>query len=393
MRNERVMPRLLLCKWIKHGGLEMKIWGKIKKYIIFILPFAIGAVIGFATSFFRALPSGISNRFPAAWAVIVISLLLAFVTGIIVHEVGHLVGGLLTGWAFLSLRIGPFVWFRENGLMRFRFSPSLFAGECLMKPVEDEEKFKFLLYNMGGVFGNLFLCVIAGVFLMITNMWFITMGMWMMLVINLIFAVTNALPFVSGEAPTDGANIREAMKSKRARMAFHKQFYINSEIFEGKRYRDFDPKIFHVGERAAASNYLIASLVMLEAEYWFDIGAYEKAVEAIGNLDPAKLPAALKKMAKIMLLYHYSCIDPDSETARALYEDDGIATMLSIPMPQLQRTRAAYEFFVLQNENEALSLLEKARKGVQNLPRAGERTMELDYLDHLEKNFANFLES
>jgi len=393
MRKLRVMPRFLLCGRIKHGGLKLKTWGKIKKFIPFILPFVIGAAIGLATSFFRALPSGISDRFPAAWAVIVISLLLAFVTGIIVHEAGHLVGGLLTGWAFLYLRVGPFVWFRENERVKFRFLPSPFVGECLMKPDEDEKKFKFLLYNMGGVFGNLFLCIIAGVFLMITSPWFVTMGLWTMLIINLIFAATNALPLVSGEAPTDGANIREAMKSKRAQVALHKQFYINSEISEGRRYRDFDPEIFHVGERAAVNNYLIAFLVMLEAEYWFDIGEYEKAVEAIGNLDPAKLPAIYKKMAKITLLYHYSCIDPDPETAKALYEDDGISTMLAIPMPQFQRTLAAYEFFVLQNENEALALLEKARKGVQNLPRAGERTMELDYLDRLEKIFVNFLKS
>ena len=53
----------------------------------------------------------------------------------IVHEAGHLVFGLLTGYKFSSFRILSFLWQKEDdGLKLKRLKVAGTAGQCLMAP-------------------------------------------------------------------------------------------------------------------------------------------------------------------------------------------------------------------------------------------------------------------
>jgi len=358
--------------------------------LLITVPLVVGVLIGVLTFALDVLPSDMPGGVGGVVGfIVVIAVAAAFglLAGVIVHEAGHLVFGLLTGWTFSSFRVGALVWVKEGNRIRFRYSPSFMAGQCLMKPVEDAAKFKFLLYNMGGVIGNLFLSSVFGTLIEFSNTWFLTLGLWVALLVNLYMAITNILPITNSEVPTDGANMLEALKSKRATWAFHMQLYINHEVSAGKRYRDINPEILQVSDRAAAGNYLIAYLVILEADYWCDAGNYEMAMQTLMRLDLPKLPPAYRRMAKLSLLYMYSFIFPDADKAREIYAQDDIAEMLILPVPQLQRIRAAYEYFVLGNTGEGLMFLEKARKGAETLPSLGLKIMESDYLDYLQKKF------
>ena len=53
----------------------------------------------------------------------------------ILHEAGHLIFGLMTGYKFNSFRIASFMWIRENGKLRLkRHSLAGTGGQCLMTP-------------------------------------------------------------------------------------------------------------------------------------------------------------------------------------------------------------------------------------------------------------------
>ena len=67
--------------------------------------------------------------------VIYISFLLSYFLQIVVHEAGHLVFGLLTGYQYSSFRIGSFMWVKLDGKIRLkRYSMSGTGGQCLMAP-------------------------------------------------------------------------------------------------------------------------------------------------------------------------------------------------------------------------------------------------------------------
>ena len=52
----------------------------------------------------------------------------------IVHEAGHLVFGLMTGYKFCSFRVASFMWLKENGKLKFkRLTLAGTGGQCLMR--------------------------------------------------------------------------------------------------------------------------------------------------------------------------------------------------------------------------------------------------------------------
>ena len=88
---------------------------------------------------------------------------------IIIHEGGHLVFGLLTGYQFSSFRIGSFMWINENGNLRFkRLSLAGTGGQCLMNPPEMVDgKIPYVLYNLGGsVLNTLYAVLLIFLFVM-----------------------------------------------------------------------------------------------------------------------------------------------------------------------------------------------------------------------------------
>ena len=70
-----------------------------------------------------------------AWLIVMMTA--AFYLQTILHEGGHLVCGLLTGYRFVSFRIGSWMVQRENGRLRFhRYTLAGTAGQCLLAPPE-----------------------------------------------------------------------------------------------------------------------------------------------------------------------------------------------------------------------------------------------------------------
>ncbi len=69
----------------------------------------------------------------------------------IIHEAGHLVFGLLSGYQFSSFRIMSFMWVKENGQMKLRrLSVAGTGGQCLMAPPEPVDgNIPVVLYNLG----------------------------------------------------------------------------------------------------------------------------------------------------------------------------------------------------------------------------------------------------
>ena len=97
-----------------------------------------------------------------AWLIVMMTA--AFYLQTILHEGGHLVCGLLTGYRFVSFRIGSWMVQRENGRLRFhRYTLAGTAGQCLLAPPElTNGKMPYKLYNLGGVLANLLAAALAG---------------------------------------------------------------------------------------------------------------------------------------------------------------------------------------------------------------------------------------
>ena len=71
----------------------------------------------------------------AMLAALVVSLYLSMFIHVLIHEGGHLVMGLATGYGFLSYRAGSHIWVKkENKIVHGRFQMPGTGGQCLLSP-------------------------------------------------------------------------------------------------------------------------------------------------------------------------------------------------------------------------------------------------------------------
>ena len=88
-------------------------------------------------------------------------LVLAYFLQVVVHEGGHLVFGLLTGYRVLSFRIGRVLLVKLDGRWKLRaYHIPGTGGQCLMAPPAQENP-PYRLYHLGGGLANLVLALLA----------------------------------------------------------------------------------------------------------------------------------------------------------------------------------------------------------------------------------------
>ncbi len=202
---------------------------------------------------------------------------LGFIIQIALHEAGHLVFGLWTGYRFLSYRIFSLMWLRQDGRILFRrLSLAGTGGQCLLAPPDWSEDFPYVLYNLGGVLMNVitallfwalaFLCPPA-----------LRLLLRLTAVAGLASALTNGLPLRVGPIDNDGRNILSIRRSPAARRAFWLQMKLGELQAAGKRLRDIPEDWFSVPGEEAADNSILAAVPFARAQRLMDAQRFDEA--------------------------------------------------------------------------------------------------------------------
>ncbi len=174
---------------------------------------AIGASVGIVMAWLaiRNSTSDEMGELLMAFAGILVLLGLAILLQTIEHEAGHLVFGLLTGYRFLSFRVGSFMIQKgQNGMKLHRYSLAGTGGQCLMVPPDIVNgKMPYVWYNLGGALMNLLTAVISigAAYLSRENNWletfFILHGLC-----GIATAMLNGIPIHTKEIMTDITHCR-----------------------------------------------------------------------------------------------------------------------------------------------------------------------------------------
>ena len=219
-----------------------------------VLCVGLGAGVGYALpeneSFFAVFLFGLAG------------LCVSFALQIILHETGHLIGGLLTGYKFCSFRIGNFQLQRENGALRFRrLKLAGTGGQCLMTPPEPVDgKIPVMLYNLAGPLMNLLAALLA------LGGYFLSGGgsvgaslLFLFALVGFYLALTNGIPLRLGPIDNDGKNAFSLRRDPEAMRAFYLQMAVNSRQTEGERLRDMPDEWFVMPSDEAMQNALVAA--------------------------------------------------------------------------------------------------------------------------------------
>ena len=212
----------------------------------------------------------------------------AYYLTVAVHEAGHLVFGLLTGYSFSSYRIASFMWVLIDGKIRFkRFSLVGTGGQCLMIPPETDEdgRMPVFLYNMGGAFFNLIFGAAAiAVYFLVNGPTLLKASMLIFAALNFLTALFNGIPLRVGGLNNDGSNALSLGKDKAAVRALRLQMLMNAEQTRGVRIKDMPEEWFAEPTEEEMKNPITATIAVFRCNRLMDEYRFAEANDAIFRL-------------------------------------------------------------------------------------------------------------
>ena len=251
-----------------------------------LLMFLMGAAAGLVIIIFA---NGDSSS-PVHFIEFIVSLVIAAYLQIILHEAGHLVGGLLSGYRFVSFRVGSITLVKDgSGKLRFKcFKIAGTGGQCLMAPPENVplDQIPTKLYNAGGALVNLLCATVSLLLLLFCD----GMPMWLRyflaatMAIGFVFALLNGIPLKMGGVANDGYNMLYLNRDKQAVKGFAAQLIINEKQQNGMRLSQMPDEVFDLGGEINYSDPLQANVGLLLISRELDKGNIELAHEQFKEL-------------------------------------------------------------------------------------------------------------
>ena len=261
---------------------------------------SIGAVIGvivmlavgFSLGFFGAraidkLGGGDGSTFFINLGIALLGLYIAFFLQIILHESGHLIFGLMTGYRFVSFNVFGFIWQKgaDGKLHMGRIQIAGAGGQCLMAPPDyNAGQFPFVLYNLGGVLVNLITAAIFGLLAWLIPVTWLRLLMAMQTLVGVFFALMNGLPVPMESIQNDGKNILCIRKDENARRAFWLQMSVAAETARGVRLKDMPGEWFEPFPDEVLNNPIISAVAVMSATRRMDALDFAGAEKEIRTL-------------------------------------------------------------------------------------------------------------
>ena len=317
-----------------------------------VIPFVIflfaGILIGYLTGVSLAggsAPTSTASDQPGLVVILVIVFLALYVQ-ILLHEAGHLLFGLLTGYRFLSFRIGSLMIVKQDGRLRLKtLSIAGTGGQCLLlPPAWSETHFPYVLYHLGGALMN----GISAVLFFAISLFFSRHSLASLIfvvlsVTGLSIGLMNGIPMRFSMMDNDGGNVRTLRKSPLAVFAFYRMLEIHGQVAIGKRLRDLPEDWFVLPASAEMKNSLITTIEVYAINRLLDEQKIAQTAARIQELlgSDAAVNGIHRNMLRCDLAY-CAMMQNDFVTAHDVLDDPLRKFMKSMKaVPSILRTQYA----------------------------------------------------
>ena len=341
---------------------------------------AVGAVVGYSIG--KIAGDSLSKVDTPNIILLLIAGVVVFILQVIIHEAGHLVFGLLSGYKFISFRVFDFKIIKdENGKLKIRYERLAgTGGQCLMRaPKYVEGKFKYKLYLLGGVTFNLLFSIIF--WLVLPNYYTLLFAL-----IGFALAFLNLIPM----GFNDGMTFYHASKDETTRFVLYLQLeYVYYQSI-GKNLLIEKPEVVEKinSLEITNTNYLIDSLEFIKLdglEHFFEFDAlYNESRKLYIERDDLLPVYKVELMALLVKLI--SLVNPEDELLEEIMKDKSLKVRLKQKNPQTKNILATYEYGVKLDDEKALNLINEARKIKNKAPNLYIQNLEMKYCDYLENN-------
>ena len=361
--------------------------GKLKRLIPTMGFMLLGGICGMLMVLYGGLFDYESSEISlSSFAVMFVAMYIAMYIQIAVHEAGHLIFGLASGYEFCSYRLGKIILIKQGEKLALkRYSLAGTGGQCLMSPPEIKDgKMPVVLYNLGGSIMNLFAAAVSVIlFLLLRDAPVVSTIFLMSTVIGVFFAALNGIPMRLGTIDNDGYNALSIRKNENSMRSFYIQLKLVTELSEGKRLRDMPEEWFTVPTYEEMKNSMSATVGVLCCNRLMDTQSFTEAqglMEHFLSIDSG-IVGVQKNLLLCDILYCELMGENRKEKIDELLTKDMKKILKArINNPAALRTQYAYSLICLNNEKAAAKIKKRFDKIIASYPYSGEAESERELL-------------
>lgn len=380
-----------MIKYVNKG--ENNLMKKKKSEILFIiLMLSIGGVCGWvgATSFIQINKVNQNNNFFVFMLFLLIMLYLSIFLQIIIHECGHMIFGMLTGYRFLSLRFGPWMLIKQNEHIHLKsYSLVGTGGQCLLAPPPMKDgKIPFVLYNLGGSLMNFLFSVIAFlIYFFVLDISYLRIFFFIFGFIGIGFALMNGIPLQTSTINNDGNNVLFIRRNKDALKAFWIQMKMSEWMTQGYRLKDIPDEYFELPAKENLNNPLCLAIAIFKENRAMDLHQFDEAMNIMTYIR--------NNTENIMGLYHHLLINDEIYIHIIQQQTDCIPQMMNKEHKKIRhsmvkninfiRTQYAYDLLYLKNEKKAQRDLDLFNKVSHSYPYSSDLESERELIQLIQE--------
>ncbi len=320
-----------------------------------------------------------------------IGMYIALFLQIILHEAGHLLFGLLTGYRFSSFRIGSFMWIKEGDKVRLRrLSIAGTGGQCLMIPPDMVDgKMPYILYNLGGSIVNILSAALFIIpYVICRNIPVISILMLMFIIIGVAFALMNGIPMRMGEINNDGHNAMSVGNNSEAMRSLWIQMKVNEQVSMGIRLKDMPVNWFDVPSDESMKNSMTAVIGVFACNRLMDAMDLEKSDKLMDNLLQMKtgIVGLHRNLMIVDRVYCELVGENKLEKIDEMLDKQQKKFMKSMKnYPSVLRTEYVYALLAEKDTAKAEKIKEKFEKNALRYPYPSEIVSERNLMEYAEK--------
>lgn len=319
---------------------------------------------------------------------ILIELYLAVFLQIIFHELGHLIFGLLTGYKFLSYRIGNLMLIKKNKKIKLKRMTLIgTSGQCLMSPPDfNNGNMPFIFYNLGGIVLNI-LVSLASIFLYLSIDFILVKNFMLILFfVGIYFAIINGIP-MGLAVNNDGYNVMLILKSKESKYSFWLQLKVNESLANDLTLKDIPWKLFK-RTNSILNDTMVNVINIFECNKLLSERKYLKCYQMMDQLLSGnyKLINIHRYLLILDCVYCELILNKGDKYINKYRSNDlqrFVASMKNYPT--VLRTNYAYALLIENNLNKALDIKNKFMKISLNYPYEGDIKTELELMEYSEQ--------
>ena len=372
---------------------EKKSW---KKRLANIVPLLVGVALGFLLLHLMEKADQNSNSTYGSRSAFlgIIGMFIAFIFHVVTHEAGHLIFGLLSGYRFVSFRIGSLTLVRAKKQWKLkRFNIPGTGGQCLMRPpaIDEQGNFPARLYNLGGILVNLVFSILFTALAIVVDNPDVKVIMVASAGMGYIMFLSNGIPLKVGGIANDGQNVLSMDKDPVGKRCFYIQLELNARLSEGERMRDLPYELVKIEEDSELKNPLVASGKLFEYYWYVDQLQFEKAEQVLNAFEPVwnQIIPLIRNMIAVERIYLEIIHKNRQEVVEELLTRE-VRTYIKNAKYDVHANRIKYGLALREDREskDTKSAKEQFLKNVQNNPVEGEALMSLELVTYMEHQLA-----